>query len=388
MGATIPLRKVIRKYRNLLLLSLTLSFILIPVIDSIIIERDRNRNMLYGQVFLIEGLEVFNRTDKDLNETYAVPSDHLLTDVLNVSYEYPIITLLVYAGLAALEPGWYGPHYIANVLFTLIFHLNIILFLYIGQNYWDRKWFWFMGGFYYFFGFFMSVGFGKADPLADFFWLVSLSLFRQERRWLSNAFLGLAFHTKAYPIMILPVMFLVDPITILAFGAVAGILFVPLMLAGVGYGALVSHFTSDPNYAATIQNPFYIGLIWNNPVAVLAPLVLVVVLLYGILDTGSWHGIPFPRPKLRKRDVRMVIIFLLPLVLIFVSWVLMWYYYWVVIPMFYLKDSEDMRKYRFMIIGLLIAHFLGVLLNFEYFLAGPIQEFFGHIKTYPDFSPP
>lgn len=381
MPSSQSLLQVAKQYRRYLLLSLMLSMLLIPVANALIIERDRNRSMLYGQLFLEKGFSVYGLTDQQLNQTYSIPADHLLTNVLNVSYEYPIITLLFYAGLAALEPGWFGPHYLANVVLVLIFHLNLIFFLYVGQDYWDRKWFRLFGAAFYFFGVVMSAGFGKADPLANMFWLVSLILFKQGRHLASGAVLGVAFQTKIYPAMVMPILIAANPLSLMTFVASVGVLYLPLLFSGIQYETLLAHFTVGSSYASSITNPFYIGLGFSNPIAFIAPAALVVTFLYSILETGQRGFLIYPKLHLRTRDWKVIYIFAIPLALIFVSWVLIWYYAWLILPIFYLTQEEDRCRYRNVGIGILFAHVFGVLANLNYFLAGPIKEFMAHFKT-------
>jgi hypothetical protein len=381
MQTSQSLMQVARKYRRYLLLSLVLSMLLIPIANALIIERDRNRSMLYGQLFLEKGFSVYGLTDQQLNQTYSIPSDHLLTNILNVSYEYPVVTLLFYAGLAALEPGWFGPHYLANVVLVLIFHLNLILFLYVGQGYWDRRWFRLFGAAFYFFGVVMSAGFGKADPLANLFWLVSLILFRQGRHLTSGAVLGVAFQTKIYPAMILPILIAANPLSLVPFAASVGVLYMPLLFSNIHYEALIEHFIAGSSYANSITNPFYIGFGFSNPIAFIAPAALVFAFLYSILEIGQKGFLVYPRLRLRTRDWKVIYIFALPLGLIFVSWVLIWYYAWLILPVFYLTQEEDRCRYRNVAIGIFFAHVFGILANLDYFLAGPIKEFMAHFRT-------
>ena len=336
--------------------------------------------MLYGELFLTNGVSVYDLTDQELNETYSIPEDHLLTGVLNVSYEYPVVTLVFFASLAALEPGTFGPHYLANIVLAIIMHFNMVLFLYIGQDHWDKKWFKHFFLLYYIFGITLAIGFGKAEPLVDLFWLISLALYRNEKILGSGAMLGVAAQTKLYPAMTLPIIAIANPLLIISFVIVAGILFLPMLLAGINYDTLIQHLLNSTSYASTISNPFYLGLVGVNPLAVVAPTVLIITFLYCILETRNYRGIPVITIKLRTRKWQSIVIFALPLVLILFSWVLIWYYYWFIIPVLYLRDEQDQRKYRYMFIGILLAHFLGVFLNFEYFLSGPILEFLGHLK--------
>ena len=131
MSGDLTIKGVFARYWKYIALSLLVSFTLVPIIDSFVIQRDRNRNMVYGELFWQEGLGVYEISDQDLNETYNAPYDHMLTGVLNVTYEYPIIALLFFACLAAIEPGMYGPnHWLANFVVLILHHVNFILFLY------------------------------------------------------------------------------------------------------------------------------------------------------------------------------------------------------------------------------------------------------------------
>ncbi len=369
-----------RKYRNYLILSLVVSLVLIPIFDGAIIQRDRNRNMLYGELFLTKGVSVYSLTDQELNETYVIPSDHLLTGVLNVSYEYPLITLVFFAGLAAIEPGIYGPHYLANAILTILVHLNLILFLYAGQEYLNKRWFQQFFLLYYVFGLSLAVGLGKAEPLADLFWLLSIVLYRNQKILESSALLGVAAQTKIYPALALPLMMSANPLSLIIFLVMFGILLLPMILGGTSYDTLFQHMINSSSYASIISNPFYIGLTFQNPLAIIAPIVLVLAFCYSTLEPRKVGPLIIPTSKLRTRDHRSIIVYALPLALIFFSWVLIWYYYWFILLVMYFRNEDDQAKYRYIFIGFLFAHFLGLLLNFEYFLSGPILEFLGHLK--------
>jgi hypothetical protein len=373
---------VCRKYRNYLILSLALSILLVPVLDTVIVQRDRNRNMLYGELFLVDGLSVYELTDEELNATYTIPEDHLLTGVLNVSYEYPIATLIFFASLAAMEPGTFGPHFHVNIVLVIIMHLNLILFLYLGQDHWEKKWFKQIFVLYYVFGITLAIGFGKTEPLADLLWLISLVLYKNGRILSSGGVLGIAAQTKLYPAMILPIIALCNPLVLVSFFVIGGALFIPMLASGIGYDTLIQHLLSSTSYANTISNPFYIGFVGINPLSILAPLTLILAFLFCILETRSFHGIPIPTLTLRTRRWQSILIFALPLVLILFSWVLIWYYFWFIIPLLYIQDEDDHARYRYMFVGILVAHFLGIFLNLEYFLSGPILEFLGHLKFF------
>jgi hypothetical protein len=337
--------------------------------------------MVYGELFWQEGIGVYEISDRDLNETYNAPEDHTLTGVLNVTYEYPIFALLFFAGLAAIEPGIYGPnHWIVNYVVLILHHLNMILFLYLGRKYLEESWFKQISLVYYLMGIFSSITFAKIEPLADLFLLGAIILLKDERNWLANIMLGVAVQTKFYPIMVLPFFIIASPIASLVFFGSVIITMIPFFLSGIFYDSLISHLISSPQYAEFISNPFYIGLVEFNPFSIISPIILIVAFIYSIFETQPYHSIPLPTTNLRTRSWRSVFLYGLPLLLILFSWVLLWYYSWFIIPILFFDRTEDMARYRLIFIAIWIAHFVGILLNLGYFLGGPIAEFFAHLE--------
>jgi hypothetical protein len=124
----------------------------------------------------------------------------------------------------------------------------------------------------------------------------------------------------------------------------------------------------------------YLGLAITNPAALIAPALLVVAFLYCVLETKPLGRIRIPIPKLRYTSLTTIFIFSLPLVLVFFSWVLIWYYSWFIPMVLLLKTPEEKMRYRWMIAMILVAHFVGIALNLEYFLSGPLTEFLGHLR--------
>ncbi len=381
MSEELSLAGVFRRFRRFIILSLLVSLLLVPVADALIVQRDRNRSMVYGDLFWQVGLGVYNISDHDLNVTYHAPADHMLTGVLNVTYEYPIVTLLFYAVLAGIEPGIFGPsHYIANWALVLLAHLDVLAFLYLSQGYWDKRWLRQLLALFYFFEVTYAIGFGKIEPLADAFMLGAFVLFKRGALWKANALLGVAVQTKVYPGLAFPIFFAAGPLASLSFVVTIIGLSLPLLATGMGYTSLIAHLTNSPSYASITTNPFYLGLAAANPVAIIAPAILVVVLLYSVLVTKRLGPIRVPTLKLKSKSFMGLFIFCVPLVLMFFSWVLIWYYSWFVPMVLLLKTPDEMMRYRWMIVAIWVAHFVGIALNLQYFLVGPIAEFFGHLK--------
>lgn len=337
--------------------------------------------MVYGELFWQEGLGVYELNDENLFHNYSVPEDHLLTGVLNVTYEYPIVTLLFFAGLSALEPGSFGPtHYLVNFVLVLLVHLNLVLFIYLGQEYTERKWFKQIFAFYYSIGFLYSVAFGKVEPLAEFLMLATLVLFKHNKKWIGFGTLALAVQAKIYPAMVFPILFSVAPLESTAFFVVTAVATIPLVLSGMSYSSLIAHLLNSPGYAQLITNPFYLGLIPMNPISTFGSLFLVWGFLCAITEVKKIGPIPLPSLKLRTRDWQTIYICALPLILLVVSWTQVWYYTWFIVPFLLIRTPEDMANFRYVFAGIWVAHFAGILLNIEYFLAGPIAEILEHLR--------
>ncbi len=355
--------------------------LLVPVFNAIVIQRDRNRNMAYGELFWHLGFSVYSLTDSDLNHTYGVPADHLLIGPLNVTYEYPVLTLLFYAGLAAIEPGFYeSSHMIVNFVMLLIVHLNLLIVLALGRDYWDRRWFQEIFLVYYGYQVAFSIAFAKIEPLSDLFLLIAIVYLREKHGIKAGVALALAAQVKIYPVVALPFLIASIPMSLVGFGVVSLIALVPYFMDGVVYTSLIEHVFNSPNYASMITNPYYVGFISENPLAVFGPLVLVITLLYGLTETRSWHGIMVPSLRLRTHNWKAILVYLAPISLMFFAWVMVWYHMWFLLLVFFLENEEDMSRYRWIIISLWVAYIVGIVCNLEYFLAEPLQYLLYNIR--------
>ena len=179
----------IYEYRKYLVLTLAISMIAIPIANVLVIQRDRNRNEMYGEAFWIYGFSVYNMNDSELakNLAYMGFNDglHTLPGYLGgVKYEYPVFGLIFFAIATLLFPGtgelqslW------LNFLLVLVFNLNlallgILLREKIYKVYWARV---FMGG-YFIYGLAMSAGGGKLEPIVDCLLFMSLVLWKENQR--------------------------------------------------------------------------------------------------------------------------------------------------------------------------------------------------------------
>ncbi|MHA1770436.1 MAG: hypothetical protein ACTSYL_07525 [Candidatus Thorarchaeota archaeon] len=365
-----------RRMRGMLVVSLVASILLVPVFDSFVIQRDRNRNMAYGELFWQKGFGVYNLTDNDLNQTYHVPADHLLVGGVNVSYEYPVVALLFYACLAAIEPGTFqSSHIIVNIVLLFIVHLNLILFLAIGREYWGRRWFQEVFILYYVFEVALTLAFAKVDPLADFFLLLTVVFYKNHQSHKMGAALAIAVQTKFYPALALPIVIASAPLALVSFIGISAIALLPYLTNNLALASIIAHFINSSNYAGMITNPYYIGLAFANPVSIVAPLVIFVAFLYAAFETRKWNGLVIPTRHLRTRDWYALYIYITPLILVLFSWIMVWYLMWFVLLFFFLKTESDMERFRWVLASMWIAYALGFLCNINYFLSEPFRIF-------------
>ena len=103
----------IYEHRKYLVLTLVISLIAIPIADTLIIQRDRNRNEMYGEAFWIYGFTVYDMNDTqlatELEQLGFNDGTHTLPAYLGgVKYEYPIFGLIFFAIATWLFPGTGG----------------------------------------------------------------------------------------------------------------------------------------------------------------------------------------------------------------------------------------------------------------------------------------
>jgi len=378
-----------------------ISMIAIPIANSIVIERDRNRNEMYGEAFWIYGFAVYEMNDHELAE--ALPEEwgyndgnHTLPDYLgNITYEYPVFGLIFFAIATFLYPGQGGlqPLWL-NFLLALVFNLNLVLIAIllrdrIYTSNWARM---FFGG-YYVYGLIMSAGGGKLEPIVDCLLLMALVL-REEQQFGKAMFtLGLSVQTKIYSVVALPILFLSSPLSLIWFFASTLLTIIPFTFLGANFDSLVSHFLNTSSYSSFIVNPIYPGLflatqdyaggypdsyyMWAPsliPLVIYASFMLFTIRPYlpekkEFLEANWWNKIKLLQP---------FYLYMLPAILFVFRWVMPWYLMWMALVLFLFRKDEHIIGYLKLItvVGLLYA--FGVACNWPYFINGPLPDFMGH----------
>ncbi|NWF96410.1 MAG: hypothetical protein HXY34_09755 [Candidatus Thorarchaeota archaeon] len=404
----------IYEMRRYLVLSLVISIVAIPIGNSLVIQRDRNRDEMYGEAFWIYHFEVYNMTDEEL--AAALPpewgyndGEHTLPSYLgNITYEYPVFALIFFSiatwlfpGVNDLQPLW------LNFLLVLVFNLNLVMIaVLLGNRLYTARWARLFFGGYFVYGLILSAGGGKLEPLADCLMLMAMILRSEGQRGKAMFTLGLAVQTKIYPGVLLPLMFLEAPSSVLWFGASMLLTVIPFLSQGLSYDSLLNHFLNTPSYSEQIVNPLYPGFGWATPVlgttetyfwpAGLIPLTVYIAFMVYTLRpfipslhdlsqvslaepyTGSSILRPFRLLFKRLLVMKPLYVYMLPAILIVYRWVMPWYLFWLGLMILVLDRDEDCIAYLKLITVVGFLYAFGLICNWPYFITGPAQDFYRH----------
>jgi hypothetical protein len=390
----------IYRYRKYLVLTLAISLIAIPIANVLVIQRDRNRNEMYGEAFWIYGFGVYTLNDTDLAEQMedaGYPYNdgyHVLPAYLGgIAYEYPVFGLIFFAVATWLFPGSGGlqPLWI-NFLLALVFNLNLVLLAILLKDKLQTK-FWarmFFSG-YFVYGLIMSAGGGKLEPLVDCLLLMSLVLWQEKQHGKAMFTLGLSVQTKIYSVVVFPVFFLTNPLSSVWF---IGSLFVSVIPSffGASFESLISHFLNTSGYSTYIVNPMFPGLTWGTPDLSTTPttfywwppaaIPLFLYVFFMLLTIRPYlptkKDLEGKSIRLKLLELKPFYLYLLPAVLFAFRWIMPWYLYWLA-PVVLLFDKEEhaigyMKQVT--VVGFLYV--IGLFCNWYYFISYPLPDFIEH----------
>lgn len=394
----------IYEYRKYLVLSLVFSLIAIPIADTLVIQRDRNRNEMYGEAFWIYGFEIYNMNDtvmvERINELHPEwnfdDGEHILPSYLtNVNYEYPVFGLFFFAIATWLFPGAGGLQQLwLNFLLVLVFNLNLVLIAIllrdkIKTEFWARM---FFGG-YFVYGLVMAAGGGKLEPIVDCLLLMSFVLWKEEQHGKAMFALGLGVQTKIYPAVAFPLFFISNPVSSIWF-AISMIVSVIPTLFGASFDSLIAHFLNTSEYSVYIVNPLYPGLGVATPDFTTTPTTyymwlpafIPLVIYIGFMIYTFRLYLPaknkFEGKSIRAKllELKPLYLYLLPGILFVFRWVMPWYLYWLGIIVLLFDDNEHAIGYmkQITVVGLLFV--FGIACSWPYFIANPLPDFFEHFR--------
>ncbi len=386
----------IYELRKYLVLSLIISSIAIPIAETLIVHRDRNRNEMYGEAFWIYGFEIYSMTDQELMEELEKLPDGwdfenntvTLPDYINVSYEYPVFGLVFFAIATWLYPGVQGLQGLwLNFILVLVFNLNLVLIaILLGDKARKQNWARMFTAGYFIYGLFMSAGGGKLEPIVECLFLMALVLRQEGQAGKSMAALGLSVQTKIYSAMAFPLFFVEAPLASIWFFLSLLLTIIPFTL-GADFQSLLSHFLNQSSYSSYVVNGLYPGLFFSTPVIgttetyLWPPALIPAVMYFGFmlytidlylpkkkefLD-ASWRG--------RLDLLKPLYIYLIPGVLFLFRWVMPWYLFWFAPMVLLFENDEQASGYmkHITIVGFLYT--FGVFCNYPYFISGPLPDF-------------
>ncbi|MHA1576715.1 MAG: hypothetical protein ACTSU3_05080, partial [Candidatus Thorarchaeota archaeon] len=352
----------IYEMRKYLVLSLAISMLAIPIANSLVIQRDRNRNEMYGEAFWIYGFSIYDMTDQELAE--ALPAEwgyndglHVLPDYLgNITYEYPIFGLVFFAIGTFLFPGvndfqslW------LNFLLVLVFNLNLVLIAILLRDKifkvnWARL---FFSG-YFIYGLVMSAGGGKLEPIVDCLFLMALVLRQEGQNGKAMFTLGLSVQTKIYTVVAFPVLFFYAPVSAIWFIASALMTVIPFGFLGANFESLIMHFLNTSDYSGgNIVNPMYPGFFTATPdylapgttylwPPALIPLVIYIAFMLYTIPLYIPGKSDFIKASWKERIhlLKPLYVYALPGILFVFRWVMPWYLFWLG-GMIFLFDKDE-----------------------------------------------
>jgi uncharacterized membrane protein len=398
----------IYEHRQYLILSLVISMIAIPIADTLVIQRDRNRNEMYGEAFWIYGFTVYNMNDTELvnnlDTLYGFDfneSSYTLPGYLGgVRYEYPVFGLIFFAiatwlypgsGAGSLQPLW------LNFLLVLVFNLNLVLLtILLGDKLRTLKWARYFFGAYFVYGLIMASAGGKLEPIVDCLLLISLVLWKENQHGKSMFTLGLSVQTKIYPLAVFPMLFLGDPLSSIWFAASMFVTIFPVFV-GANFESLVAHLTNEASYSSFIVNPMWPGLAVGTPdmyssvnpaAAYLWPPALIPMIIYAGFMLLTFRSYLPKRTEFAGKSIYQKLVSLLPfylylipsLLLVF-RWIMPWYLFWFAPVIVLFKEDSHAVGYlrQITLVGLL--YLLGIAANWPYFIVGPLPAFMEHFPA-------
>jgi len=387
----------IYEMRRYLVLSLVISMIAIPFANVLVIERDRNRNEMYGEAFWIYGFSIYNMNDHQLADQMGPPFNdgyHTLPLYLgNITYEYPVFGLIFFAigtwlfpGAGGFQPLW------LNFVLTLVFNLNLVLIaVLLGDKIYNQRWARMFFAGYYVYGLIMAAGGGKLEPIVDCLMLMALVLRQEDQMGKSMFTLGLSVQTKIYSGVVLPLLFVEAPLSVIWFFVSTLLTVIPFAFLGANFDSLIQHFLNASSYSSYIVNPLFPGLFLATPgfgdyqpsymwPPALIPLVVYVVFMLSTvhiylpsledMKNATWKG--------RINKLKPLYLYLLPSFLFVFRWVMPWYLFWLgPLCLMFDKDEQAIGYLKqITIVGLLYT--FGVFINWPYFVHQPLEDFSGH----------
>ncbi len=354
-------------YKEYFIALFIIGIIAMPVMDAIITQRDRNRNLVYGKLFWKYGFNVYNLNDYYIRENFNVSDDSLMnTERLNITYEYPPAVLLFFANISLIPAPQYFQRLLVNFVLLIIIHINLYLVLKIGGTYKKKKWFWLFLSAIYISDWILGICGGKMEPLTNLFVLLCIYFFKKKEWAKSAIFLAIAVQIKIYPLLLVPYfIYKVRKQIKWFFLAIMPSAIIWLWKNSVG-ATLMKHVLNETTYSPFYTNPLFLGRIYTNPLSIL-PFIIFVFSFFKIIKS------------LRNKECLLLLV---PLFGFFVfGWVMPWYLVWPLPMALILENERDMKKFLSNLGFLGMMYLIGFLINLNYFVSNKLtEEFMSHFN--------
>jgi hypothetical protein len=353
----------------LILLHFTIGFIVPPLVTS-----DFERNLFYGKNFWEHGFSIYDRTPLEIDPFYNV-RDPLTGEYSypNTTYDYPTIQLLFWAGLSFLPFS----SVIAKWFLSCVDVFNFFLiYSLMSRKRKENRCTQSEKGFAFSY-LILSIPFsaveGQATAITILFLLLPLALYNRYHLW-SYLSIGLGFHWKYVPVLIIPYLLVQDREEIkqallgfLTFVGSVLLLSFPLL-----YSAFVlRYFSSFGNlgeYSGQLQsNPLF--LFYPSISSIISSGILILAMIY-------WVGY-LPKEDTVKMNIHGMLerVYWFPLIL-FLSflkiyttafpWYWMWFY-----PCLVILPYKDRKQFMILLVitfGIGLIDFIQMTVGISNFL--------------------
>jgi hypothetical protein len=166
---------------------------------------------------------------------------------------------------------------------------------------------------------------------------------------------------------------------------------VPVFM-GASFDSLVSHLLNLSSYSPFIVNPMYPGLAIGTPILDSQPdtyfwlPALIPLIIYSFFMLSTFRQFLPAKSEFSEKSVYQKLVSLTPLylyvfpfILFFMfRWVMPWYLYWLGPAVLLFEKNTHAIAYMKQIALIGLLYLLGLIVNWPYFVTGPIPSFVGH----------
>ncbi|MBE0527299.1 MAG: hypothetical protein IH631_10175, partial [Candidatus Thorarchaeota archaeon] len=169
---------------------------------------------------------------------------------------------------------------------------------------------------------------------------------------------------------------------------------VPVFM-GASFDSLVSHMLNLSSYSPFIVNPMYPGLATGTPILDSPPdtylwfPALIPLIIYSFFMLSTIRPFLPAKSEFSEKSVHQKLVsltpfylYVFPFILFFMfRWVMPWYLYWLGPAVLLFEKNTHAIAYMKQIALIGLLYLLGLVINWPYFVTGPIPEFVEHFPN-------